>query len=76
MTATVHIANRDGGTQRRKHCTHRIFYIKWLFEDTLDTLGDNTEIENDFEEGSESVSNTPVIYYTCFFFYHLSLNEN
>ena len=42
VTATVHIANRDDGKPRRKHCTHRIVYIKWLFEHTLDTLGDNT----------------------------------
>ena len=58
MTATVRIANRDGGKQRRKHYTHKIFYIKWSFEDTLDTLEDNTEIENNFEEVYESVSNT------------------
>ena len=61
MTATVRIVNRDGRKRRRKHCTHKIFYInyiKWSFEDTLDTLGDNTEIENYFEEVYESVSNT------------------
>ena len=57
MTTTVHITNKDGGKQRRKR-TYRIFYIKWLFEDTLDTLEDNTEKVNDFGEVSKSVTNT------------------
>ena len=54
----MHIANKDDEKRRRKHCIHRILCIKWSFEDTSDTLGDNKEIENDFEEVSESVSNT------------------
>ena len=58
MTTTVHITNKDGGKQRRKRCTYRIFYIKWLFEDTLDTLEDNTEKVNNFGEVSKSVTNT------------------
>ena len=38
------------------------------FEDILDTLGDRKETGNDFEEVSELVSNTKVIYYACFLF--------
>ena len=32
------------------------------FEDILDTFGDSKEIGNDYEEDSESVSNTKVTY--------------
>ena len=38
------------------------------FEDIWDTLGDRKETGNNFEEVSESLSNTKVIYYACFFF--------
>ena len=47
------------------------FVLNDDFEDILDTFGDNKEIENDFEEVSESVSNAKVIYYTRFLFDHL-----
>ena len=40
--------------------------LNYDFEDILDTLGDRKETENDFEEVSELVSNTKVIYYACF----------
>ena len=42
------------------------FVLNDDFKDILDTLGDNKEIENDFDKGSESEINTKVIYYTCF----------
>ena len=42
--------------------------LNYGFEDILDTLGDRKETENDFEEVSELVSNTKVIYYACFLF--------
>ena len=38
------------------------------FEDIWDTLGDRKETGNNFEEVSESLSNTKVIYYACFLF--------
>ena len=41
------------------------------FEDILNNLQDNKEIENNFEEDSESVNNTKIIHYTCFLFDHL-----
>ena len=56
MTTTVHIVHRDHSKQKPEHCAHRIFCIKWLFEDILDTFGDNKEVDFDFV--SESVGNT------------------
>ena len=44
------------------------FVLNNDFEDILNTLGDSKEIWNNFEEDSEWVSNTKVIYsYICFF---------
>ena len=45
------------------------FVLKYGLQDILDILGENKETENDFEEISESISNTKIIYYTCFLFY-------
>ena len=45
----------------------KYFVLNDDFEDILDTIGDSKEIGNDFEEDSESVSNTKVIYYACVF---------
>ena len=42
------------------------FVLNDDFKDISDTLGDNKEIENDFEEVSESEIKIKVIYYTCF----------
>ena len=69
----MYIANKDGGKRRRKHYTQGIFCITVNddFEDILDTLEDKKEIEKDFEEVSESVSNTKIICYACFLFHHL-----
>ena len=44
------------------------FVLNNDFEDILNTLGDSKEIWNNFDEDSEWVSNTKVIYsYICFF---------
>ena len=45
------------------------FVLNYGLQDILDILGENNETENDFEEISESVSNTKIIHYTCFLFY-------
>ena len=47
----------------------RYFVLNDDFEDILDTLGDSKEIGNDFEEYSESVSNTKLICYAYVFFF-------
>ena len=52
----------------------RYFVLNDDFEDILDTLGDSKEIGNDFEEYSESVSNTKLICYAYVFFLSLVLN--
>ena len=52
----------------------KYFVLNDDFEDILDTIWDSKEIGNDFEEDSESVSNTKVIYYACFLFCFWSLN--
>ena len=55
-----------------ENITHRKYFVlNDNFEDILDTLGNSKEIGNDFEEDSESVSNTKVIYYAYLFFNHL-----
>ena len=56
---------------------HRKYFVLNDFEDILDIIGDSKEIGNDFEEDSESVSNTKVMYYACFFsfFDHLFKSE-
>ena len=58
----------DGNIAHRKD-----FPLNDDFEDILDTFGDSEEIGNDYEEDSESVSNTKDTYYayvsfliTCF----------
>ena len=52
------------------------FVLNQDFEDILNTLEDNKEVEYDFEEVSESISITKVIYNTCFLFGHLFESEN
>ena len=54
--------SKDVNIAHRKH-----FVLNDDFEDILDTLGDSKEIGNDFEEDSESVTNTKVTYYAYFF---------
>ena len=51
----------DVNTAHRKY-----FALNDDFEGSLDTLGDSREIGNDFEQDSESVRNTKIIYYVCF----------
>ena len=55
----------------------KYFVLNDDFEDILDIIEDNKEIGNDFEEASESVSNTKVMYYACLFsfFDHLFKSE-
>ena len=53
----------------------KCFVLNQDFEDILNTLENNKEVEYDFEV-SESISTTKVIYYTCFLFDHLFESEN
>ena len=61
---TLQIELAEGEAVKIAH--REYFVLNDDFEDILDTLGDNKEIENDFEEVSESVSNTEVIFYPFF----------